>query len=247
MRLLKWVKKAIKGKLALVDGPLTYNQDGLATRHNCDFILDEDFVRAYRAADRTGSWGGASVHWRVYVECWAAKIGTRLEGDFVECGVERGSTASAVMEYVDFRALQRRYYLLDTFNGVDPSLLSQDEIARGIQRYSDKHYYDCYDEVCKTFATYPNVNIIRGTVPGTLLQATPEKVAYLSIDMNCAAPEIAAAEHFWPRMSSGAMVVLDDYGWTRHLNQKHAFDEFALRHGITILPLPTGQGLMVKP
>ena len=74
-----------------------------------------------------------------------------------------------------------------------------------------------------------------------------EKVCYVSLDMNAARPEIAAAEFFWPKMSSGAVMVLDDYGWPFHEVQKREFDAFAARHGVTVLPLPTGQGLMFKP
>ena len=74
------------------------------------------------------------------------------------------------------------------------------------------------------------------------------RVCYLSIDMNCVGPEIAAAEFFWDRLVSGAVVLLDDYGagvW--HLAQKRAFDEFARRKGVEILSLPTCQGLLIKP
>ena len=46
---------------------------------------------------------------------------------------------------------------------------------------------------------------------------------------------------------SGAAVVLDDYGWEKHIVQKHAFDDFAGRMGVPILSLPTGQGLIIKP
>jgi hypothetical protein len=83
-------------------------------------------------------------------------------------------------------------------------------------------------------------------VPATLAQA-PDRVAYLSLDMNMAFPEIAAAEHFWPRLSPGGVVLLDDYNWTSHVNQKRAFDAFAAERGLRVLGLPTGQGLLVKP
>lgn len=33
--------------LAIVSGELTYNQDGLATGHNCDFMCDQAFIKAY--------------------------------------------------------------------------------------------------------------------------------------------------------------------------------------------------------
>jgi hypothetical protein len=42
-------------------------------------------------------------------------------------------------------------------------------------------------------------------------------------------------------------MLLDDYGWESHIQQKIAFDEFALRHGIQILSLPTGQAILMKP
>ena len=65
--------------------------------------------------------------------------------------------------------------------------------------------------------------------------------------MNCAVPEIAAAEYFWDKLVSGAVIVLDDYGWVCHIEQKLAFDEFASRKNVQVLVLPTGQGLIFKP
>jgi hypothetical protein len=64
--------------------------------------------------------------------------------------------------------------------------------------------------------------------------------------MNVAAAEMGAAEFLWPRLVPGAPVLLDDYGWAAHVNQKKAWDEFAARKGAMILGLPTGQGLIVK-
>ena len=66
-------------------------------------------------------------------------------------------------------------------------------------------------------------------------------------DMNCAPPEVAALEHFWPRLVSGAVVLLDDYAYLGFESQKRAMDEFAGYHGIAICSLPTGQGLLLRP
>ncbi len=65
--------------------------------------------------------------------------------------------------------------------------------------------------------------------------------------MNTRDPEIAAAEYFWDKLVSGAAIVLDDYGWRKHIEQKRAFDDFASRRGVQVLSLPTGQGLILKP
>lgn len=224
---------------------VSYNQDRLVTQHNCDFIEEEHFSRAYRAGEATDSWKGEDIHWRIHVMLWAAERARHMEGDFVECGVNRGGFSRAIMEYIDFAALSpRKFYLLDTFNGLVESFISAEERQNGVKTGG---YEECFAAVQKTFAEFQNVELIRGIIPDTLPQVKTEKVCYLSIDMNCATPEIAAAEYFWEKMVSGAAMVLDDYGWTEFIVQKRAFDEFAKKRNTMVLSLPTGQGLILKP
>lgn len=211
-------------------------EDGLATRHVADFLSDSRFLRSYEAGKLTGSWGDADLHWRAYIACWAAEHASRLDGDFIECGVNRGGLARAVMEYVGFGDMNRAFYLLDTFCGSpDVATINSDD------------YQECYAEVVETFSSFPNVRIIRGAVPKTLPQVTSSKVAYLSIDMNCVEPEIAAMRYFWPKLVSGAIAILDDYAYSEEYRpQKLAFDALAKELRFSILSLPTGQGLIVN-
>ena len=176
--------------------------------------------------------------------CWAAERGANLEGDFVECGVNRGGYALSVIKYVEFEKLSKKFYLLDTYEGLLDQYISAEEQAHGVRV---GEYEPCYDAVVRTFSPYSNVKIIRGAVPETLPQVDAEQIAFLSLDMNTRDPEIAAAECFWDRLVSGAAIVLDDYGWRKHLEQKLAFDEFARKRGVQVLSLPTGQGLILKP
>jgi len=149
------------------------------------------------------------------------------------------------MEYVGFKDLQsKKFYLLDTYEGLAERYISEAEKRAGVQPGG---YEECYDAVLKTFADQENAVIIRGAVPDTLAEVPSEKIAYLSIDMNCAEPEIAAAEFFWEKLVTGAVMLLDDYGGTNHIHQKIAFDEFAKSKSVMILALPTGQGLIIKP
>lgn len=221
-----------------------YQQDGLASVHNCDFMQEPRFAAAYALGKSTGSWGTADIHWRAYVACWAAEHGLARDGDFVECGVNRGGLARTIVAYTGFERLPRRFFLLDTFAGLDDRYLSDEERRAGL---SAGGYEECYADVLRTFAPFPNVRLIRGAVPETLPQVDSDRVAFLSIDMNCAAPEIAAAEHFWDRLASGAVMLLDDYGWPGHGVQKRAFDAFAHARGVGVLALPTGQALILKP
>ena len=145
------------------------------------------------------------------------------------------------MEYLDFGKLKRKFYLIDTYNGLDQRYLTVNDQKRKFD------YPDMYDFVKNTFAKFSNAVIVKGAVP-EVLEKLPkiENVAYLHIDMNCMIPEIAAAEYFWPKMSSGAIMILDDYGHQGFDEQRLAFDKFAKEKRVPILSLPTGQALIVK-
>jgi O-methyltransferase len=229
---------------SLVEGNLTYRQDGLYTTCNTDFLQEPKFVEAFAFGRRAGILNDSPINYRAYVACWAALKGRDLEGDFVECGVYRGAMSRMILHYVDFQNMpHKRFYLLDTYGGFPASSLTEEE--RRLRRPAD--FGNTLDDVQATFREFPNVVIVPGTVPETLAAVQGEKVCYLSLDMNAVAPEIAAAETFWPRMSSGAVIVLDDYGWPFHEPQKREFDAFAARRGVKVLPMPTGQGLIFKP
>jgi O-methyltransferase len=180
----------------------------------------------------------------VHVACWAATQAAQLEGEFCECGVYRGGLARAIVDYVGFGDLDKAFYLFDTFEGIPETAISQAE--RQLGRLPGE-YDESYQAVRETFRNFANVHIVRGVVPEVLSLVEIERVAYLSLDMNVYQPEIAAAEHFWPRIVSGGIILLDDYGFRAHRLQKVAMDAFAQERGTEILSLPTGQGLLVKP
>ncbi|MBS1946963.1 MAG: class I SAM-dependent methyltransferase [Bacteroidetes bacterium] len=170
----------------------------------------------------------------------------QLNGDFVECGVNTGAYARAIIDYIDFNKTGKTFYLFDTFDGFPESQINEEEKKAGIGFYGGNHYKNVYEQVQKSFAAF-NVKIIKGMVPSTLSQCLSQKIAYLSIDMNAVAPEIAAVEYFWDKLVSGGVIILDDYGFPLHIHQKRSFDEFARKKNIEILSMPTGQGIIFKP
>lgn len=111
----------------------------------------------------------------------------------------------------------------------------------------NRHYFDCFDLVQKNFEDFENITLVKGVVPQSLDTVSIDSVAYLSIDMNLAAPEVAAMRHFWPKLVTGAVVVLDDYGFAGFEEQKEAMDAFAREMNVEIFTVPTGQGLLIKP
>ncbi len=225
-------------------GPVTYDTDSLCTSNNADFLVDSKFISAYTKALETKPWSNFTLQWRVYVVCWFANQVKDLEGDFVECGVNTGAYANAILDYTQFKNLKKTFYLFDTFNGLVKDQITDKELEMGIGKYLN-HYNDVYHQVVETFKNLP-VNIIKGTVPDTLNECKAAKISYLSIDMNCVLPEIEALTYFWPKIVSGGIIILDDYGFPGHEEQKKAFDTFALNNSVQILSLPTGQGIIIK-
>jgi hypothetical protein len=228
-----------------------YDQDGLRSEHNHEFMDDPAFKAAYargvQAAGMDYNWP-----WRVHVGLWAARAAAKLEGDFVECGVGHGFMSSAIMKDLDWDSTGRKFYLLDTFKGLDERYVTPEELTNGAMAHSQSMtdigiYTRDARPALRNFAEWKNARVIIGPVPETLDQIEARSVAYLHIDMNCSPPEVAAISHLWDRLSAGAPVLLDDYAYAGYRSQKVAMDEFAATKNVDILSLPTGQGLMLKP
>ncbi len=239
--LKRWVKNQVLHDQAAPTW--TYAEDGLCTMHLADFLNDPQFQKAYTAGKATGAWPDGDLRWRVYVALWAARQTWNLNGDFVECGVHLGGLATAILTDLNWRqSPDRHFYLLDTFQGFPAD---QRPLAAEVHR--DDYLEDVWPKVQAHFQQFPSVKLIRGAIPQTLSQVTTNQVAYLSIDMNCAEPEVAALEYFWPRMVPGGIVLLDDYAFAEaYRRQKEAIDRWAAPLSLSILSLPTGQGLLIK-
>lgn len=238
--ILTTVRFKPKKKHCILKYDPTYNEDGLFTNHNCDFLKDPLFQESYNLGFQTGSSYGWHLRWRVYTLCWAANHSKHLSGDFIECGTNKGMTARAIINYTNFKNLNKTFWLMDTYSGLSSDLQTISEN----NRTNSPDYKECYNEVRKTFSEFANVKLIRGTIPDTLSLVKSEEISFMHIDMNCVAPEIAAGEYFWDKLVSGAIVILDDYAYPGYIEQKHAWDKFSKVKGFEILTLPTGQGLI---
>ncbi len=226
---------------------ITYSNDLLYTYHNADFISEPKFASVYREVKNIGGdlLKGYDIQWRIHVITYFANVVKNLEGDFIDCGVNTGFCTMAVIKYTDFDLLNKKYYLFDTFYGMDPKYSSEYEMKRHhtLGYGKDKNLYDSVKERFKDY----NVELVPGPIPETLSKVKIDKVAYLSIDMNTVIPEVEALNFFWDKIVKGGVIILDDYGYPGASEQKRAHDEFARSKGVEVLSLPTCQGLIVKP
>ncbi len=205
----------------------------LAWERNLGFLEDPVFMEAYqRHATHMLEQG---IVWRTHVYAWCVKQALRRTGDMVECGCYKGTSVRIACDTVRFGEQKKKFYLYDLFEH-QPGMPHHDMPEHGPHLYA---------QVKARFADLPQVKVIQGKVPDVLATHAPRKVAFLHLDLNQADAEVGALQFFWDRMTPGSYILLDDYGWRFYREQKLAADRFFALHGLSVMELPTGQGLVI--
>lgn len=246
-KIYRRLKTNLEDYVLLPRKALTYATDDLYTFHNADFMKDPLFAESYALAEKIDNKHclfNNEIQWRMHVLYWLGNLVKGLEGDFVDCGVATGFCARSLMHYIGFEKLNKKYYLMDSFVGLNRVYSTPKEMkAQEYFKYGENENMEAF--VRKVFKGL-NVEIIRGFIPDTLQQVKPEKVAFLHLDMNAAYPEVEALDYFWPKISKGGVVLFDDYACGSCHHAKNTHDAWAQKHSVEILSLPTGQGLLIK-
>ena len=221
-------------------------------------------MNAYKEGKKTGALKNTAdnvrselykgdIHYRAYIACYFAKYCSKLDGDFVECGVGKGLVSKTIVSYLNFAKINKFFFLFDTFEGIPIHQGKDCEIEN--MNFLNKIYYNEYskkegnyfNDVCKTFLNYPNVKIIKGIIPESFKDISINKVSYLHIDMDNAFAEIEAMKFFWNKIINYGIILLNDYAYGEEFSeQKRSLDKFAKDKNHEILTLPTGQGLIIK-
>lgn len=213
----------------------------IALNRSLSFVHDKKFFDTFKeaAADDLDF----AKLWRLHVYCWAGRSALSVAGDFVECGVYKGFYSAVLVRYLSFAACRRQMYLYDTFDGLPEGQSSARE------RELTNPYYEwdgTYEDVDARFAEFPNVHVIKGTVPDILNERAPERIALLHLDMNAAAAETATLDHLFDRVSDGGIILMDDYGRCDLPGLFAALYHWMQNRGYAVLELPTGQGMVIK-
>ncbi len=214
-----------------------------------DFMQDPAFDRAWTIAKDAARVGYGDnvpdIRWRVHTAVWAAQHGLNIEGDFVECGVFTGFLSLTICNFLDFSKVDKNFYLFDVWGSIPIETVRVEEQGK-VHSYNKIYGAgDVYEFTRKAFSPFPNAKLVRGLLPATL-DAIPGKIAYMSIDLNHTQVEEDCIHALWPKLSLGAVVVIDDYGWRGHEGQRRMWDNFAREKKTAICNLPTGQGLLIR-
>lgn len=171
-----------------------------------------------------------------------------IPGSIVECGVWRGGSMMAVARtLLALGVRDRELYLFDTFAGMStPTVEDRDlhgvpaERRPGIRRYAQlvaKLGWGGIDDVRTNLVRtgYPQerLHLVSGDVEDTVPGEAPERIALLRLDTDWYASTRHELEHLWPRLATGGVCVIDDYGhWA---GARKAVDEYLAAHDVHVL------------
>lgn len=168
-----------------------------------------------------------------------------VPGDLVECGVWRGGSVMAMAHRLQAHGeYSRELWLYDTYEGMtDPSefdieattgttakaLLSSTPIADGDNVWCIASLDDVTANIASTGYPLSHVHFVKGDVVSTLQQTIPDRIALLRLDTDWYASTKVSLEVLYPRMSPGAVCILDDYGhW---MGARKAVDDYFEKQG----------------
>ncbi len=158
-----------------------------------------------------------------------------IPGDIVECGVWRGGSSLLAALIMKARKVSdRKLYLYDTFQGM-PTPTEFDVDKRGntgfemMEKYADDIGW-CYallEEVQATFSVHNfefEIHFVQGDVVETSKTTKPETISVLRLDTDWYESTAAELQQFYPRLSTGGVLIIDDYGaWA---GSRKATDEY---------------------
>jgi O-methyltransferase len=163
----------------------------------------------------------------------------KIAGDFVECGVWRGGNLMIAKDLCRQSEVGRKFYLFDTFTGMsaptaaDTTHSGADASATYRERVREGHVdwvYASLDDVRESFRRAnlldDQVIFVKGKVEDTLADKrnVPEKIALLRLDTDFYESTRAELEVLYPRLVSGGVLIVDDYGHWR--GARKAVDEY---------------------
>ncbi|MEU9747989.1 TylF/MycF/NovP-related O-methyltransferase [Streptomyces niveus] len=182
-----------------------------------------------------------------------------IPGDIVECGVWRGGSMQACAKaLLALGESDRDLHLFDTFEGMPPP--TAEDLRRDGKSAEDLLAAQGKDRPIWAIASledvqagfeqvpYPGerVHYVQGMVEDTVPQQAPEQISILRLDTDWYASTKHELEFLYPRLVSGGVLLIDDYGYWQ--GSRQAVDEFLEKTGERLLMLRMDEGrIAVKP
>jgi len=180
----------------------------------------------------------AGRRWTVYQ---LARLVAGVPGDTAECGVFEGAGSFLICAATQHQGgRSRTHYIVDSFEG----LSEPDAVDGGSWRRGN---LSCdIETVRRNLAGFDRLSWCKGWIPEAFGCIPATGFAFVHIDLDLYQPTRDSIEFFYPRMSTGGIIVCDDYGFTTCPGATKAIDDFLAGRPEQMIALPCGGGFLIK-
>lgn len=165
------------------------------------------------------------------------KMVLNIEGDVAECGTYKGASAYFLARHIITSPLSKRLCLFDSFAGLSsPSPQDGTWWAKGDLASS-------MDDVLATLSSLGDqsfVDLFPGWIPERFSEVASRKFCFVHIDVDLAEPTLDCLNFFYSRMTTGGLILFDDYGHQSCPGVTDAVDEFMKNRDEKIINLASG-------
>lgn len=166
----------------------------------------------------------------------------KIVGVIAELGVYQGNFARELNRNFP----DRKLYLFDTFEGFQPEDIAKE---RGLSKAGKGDFSDTSEDFIRENLAYPSqVVILKGRFPETIPK---EEIKYslVSLDADLYEPTRQGLGYFYPRLSSGGVLLIHDYNSRQFPGVKKAVDEYLNDQNLFLIPICDfhGTAILMKP
>ena len=147
------------------------------------------------------------------------KLSSKIPGCIIECGVFKGIS---LIRFATFQKLlkksNKKIIAFDAFGKHPTTKLSSDHkrrkilLSHGKEGISEKQLLSILGHK----GLEKNIQLIKGDITETIpryLKLNPKlKISFLNLDVDFYEPSISILENFYPKLSKGGILMLDNYG-----------------------------------
>ena len=166
------------------------------------------------------------------------KLSSKIPGCIIECGVFKGASLIRFATFLKLLKSNKKIIAFDTFGKHTTTKISSAHkrrkilLSHGKEAISEKQLMN----ILKRKGLEKNIQLIKGditeTVPNYLKLNPKLKISLLNLDVDFYEPSMSILKNFYPKLSKGGILMLDDYGvWD---GETMAVDEYFIDKKIKI-------------
>lgn len=176
-----------------------------------------------------------------------------VSGDIVECGCYLGLSSYVMCRHLKSwkpRFDGSGYHIFDSFEGLSEPTFDDDvpddwDKAIELRVMSQRGSFAApLTTVRNNLRGFPAITFHPGWIPLTFKSLPKSSYRFVHVDVDLYDPTLDAFNYFYPRLSSGGLIVSDDYSWP---GARKAINEFCADHELQFQVTASNQAVIQKP